>query len=65
MRTRGHVQIRVCLDLALLSFLPGFRKVYIGEHVMHASRVLHLCACFWRHGWRASAGAERLRCTQS
>ena len=27
------------LDIAILGFFQGFRKVYIGEQVMHASKV--------------------------
>ena len=40
MQGRRGERSRQRLDLALLSFLQNFRKVYIGEHVMHASKVL-------------------------
>ena len=39
MQSRRSERSRQRLDLALLSFLQNFRKVYIGEHVMHASKV--------------------------
>jgi exportin-7 len=31
------------LDLALLSFFQNFRRVYVGETVMHASKVSVFC----------------------
>jgi len=37
--TRYGERSRQRLDLALLSFFQNFRKVYIGEQVMHTSRV--------------------------
>ena len=37
--TRYNEVSRQRLDIALLTFFQGFRKVYIGEQVMHASKV--------------------------
>ena len=39
------------LDIAILGFFQGFRKVYIGEQVMHASKVrlaIRLSCPSWR-----------------
>ena len=34
------------LDLAILSLFQSFRKIYIGEQVMHSSKVsIHPCGC--------------------
>lgn len=50
------------LDLAVLSFFQGFRKVYVGEHVMHASKVwpaaVNARAC--SHAVASGSNAEKI-----
>lgn len=38
-QTRYGERSRQRLDIAILSFFQSFRKVYVGEQVMHSSKV--------------------------
>ena len=38
-QARCRERSRQRLEMALLAFFQAFRKVYIGEHVMHATKV--------------------------
>ena len=58
-QARCRERSRQRLELALLAYFQAFCKVYIGEHVMHASKVRINAAC-GAHQYVTSTGAQQV-----
>ena len=50
----GH-ESRQRLEIAVISFLQAFRKIYVGEQVMNTSKVSRILSTNWqflKQGWK-------------
>jgi exportin-7 len=52
-QSRYGERVRQRLDIAMLAFFQSFRKVYVGEQVMHSSKV-----CLLLHSLRAKPSTD-------